>query len=57
MRNAYERREEYNPEGKCLKREWAIGPIAVWGIVTLVALFKGHALINLPSSLWDFFKW
>jgi len=55
MRNAYEIRETYSRERKCLRRERAIGPIVPWAIVALATLLTGKGLVNLPASLWQFF--
>ena len=51
MKNAYECKEEFSRNGKCLKRERAIGPI-----VALTAFLTGKALVNLPPSFWGFFR-
>jgi hypothetical protein len=56
MKNAYECKEEFSRNGKCLKRERAIGPIVVWAIVALTAFLTGKALVNLPPSFWGFFR-
>jgi len=56
MQKAYERREEYTCDGKCIRREWSIGAIVPWAIVALVALFMGNAFVSLPASIWEFFK-
>ncbi|HEY1183095.1 MAG TPA: hypothetical protein VGE89_02855 [Bryobacteraceae bacterium] len=55
VKNAYECREEYGRDGKCLKRERAIGPIVAWMIVALVALIAGKAL-GLPTVFWQALK-
>ena len=55
MRNAYESEEKFTPDGKCVERRRAIGPIVPWSIVALAALVAGKALVNLPPSFWDFF--
>jgi hypothetical protein len=54
VKNAYELKEFFNRDGKCLRRERAIGPIVVWAIVVLVALATGQ-LLNIPSAFWHFF--
>jgi len=55
MKNAYECREEFTPDGKRLvKRERAIGGIVVWGFVAVIAMLSGYAFI--PTSFWTFFK-
>ena len=56
MKNAYEFKVEYGQDGKCLRREWAVGPIAIGGVVTLFALFTGRAFVMVPSSFWQLFK-
>jgi hypothetical protein len=56
MKNAYEVREEFSRDGKCLKRERNLGPIVAWAIVALVALISGRAVIQFPPSFWEFFK-
>jgi hypothetical protein len=55
-RNAFERKEEYGRDGKCIKREWAVGPIVPWAIVALTALALGKGLFNLPPVFWESFK-
>jgi len=50
MRNAYEIRETYSREGKCLRRERAIGPIVPWAIVALATLLTGKGP-RQPSGL------
>jgi hypothetical protein len=59
MKNAYECKEQYTREGKCIKREWAIGPIVPWSIVALVGIIAGavagHAL-NIPAEFWHLLK-
>ena len=55
MKNAYECKEQFSREGKCLKRERAIGPIVVWAIVVLIAMATGQ-LLNIPSVFWHLFK-
>jgi len=54
MKNAFEFKEEFSRDGKCLKRERAIGPIVVWAIVVLVAMATGQ-LLNIPSACWHLF--
>lgn len=56
LKNAYECREEFNARGRCVKRERAIGPIVVWSVVALVALYSGQGLVTLPPAFWEFFK-
>ena len=56
MQKAFERGEEYTRDGKCLKREWSIGPIVPWAIVALVALLTRQALVSLPAPFWEFVK-
>ena len=56
MKNAYEYKEEFSPEGKRLKRELNVGPIVPWTIVALTALITGKAIASIPSSFWEFFK-
>jgi hypothetical protein len=56
MQKAFERREVYSPEGKCLWREWSVGPIVPWAIVVLAAEFAGKGLVSLQPSLWHFIK-
>jgi hypothetical protein len=56
MQNAYECKEEFGKDGKCLKRERAIGPIVPWSIVALVALLAGKALVSIPPSFWEFLR-
>jgi len=54
MKNAYEFREHFNGDGKCISRERAIGPIVIWAIIAIVAMATGHPL-NIPS-VWQYFK-
>jgi hypothetical protein len=54
MRNAYECKEEFACDGKCLKRERRIGPVVAWMIVALAALILGK---QIPSWFWQLFKW
>jgi len=35
MKNAWEYKAEFTPSGKCIKREFSIGPIVIWAIVTV----------------------
>jgi hypothetical protein len=57
VRNAYECKEEFGRDGKCVSRQRAIGPVVVWGLVTIVSLAMGRALVNLPPpSFWDFIR-
>ena len=44
MKNAYECKEEFTADGKCLSRDRRIGPIVAWAIVVIVALLLGQAL-------------
>lgn len=53
MKNAYEFEEEYTNDGKCHKRKRIVGPIVVWGLVAIIALFLGQAL---PSGFWQVLK-
>lgn len=55
MRNAYECKEEYGRDGKCVRRERAIGAIVPWSIVAVLALLLGKAL-TLPNDLWQALK-
>jgi hypothetical protein len=55
MNNAYECKETFSREGKCLKRERTVGAIVPWSLVTLAGLVMGH-FIQLPGSFWQFFK-
>ena len=55
MKNAYECKEQFSPDGKCLKRERIIGPIVPWMIVAILALLLGKA-IGLPVGLWGLLK-
>lgn len=55
MKNAYECKEKFSRDGKCLERERAIGPIVVWAIVILVAMATGQ-LLNLPAVFLHLFK-
>ncbi len=48
MKNAYEWKSEYSPSGKCIKREWAIGPIAIWAMVVIIV-----ALFGKPADIKD----
>jgi hypothetical protein len=53
VKNACECKVEYGRDGKCLKKEWAIGPIVPWALVAIAALLLGQAL---PVSFWQFLK-
>jgi hypothetical protein len=53
VKNAYEFEEEYTNDGKCHKRKRIVGPIVVWGLVAIIALFLGQAL---PSGFWQVLK-
>lgn len=53
VKNAYECKEKYNRDGQCLTRERVVGPIVVWAVVALAALFLGRAM---PTSFWQFLK-
>jgi hypothetical protein len=55
MKNAYECKEQFSRDGKCLRRERAIGPIVVWAIVVLIAMATGQ-LLNIPDAFWHLFK-
>jgi hypothetical protein len=55
MKNAYECKEQFNGEGKCLSRERAIGPIVIWAIVVLIAMATGQQL-DLPSIFSRLFR-
>jgi hypothetical protein len=44
MKNAYEYKEILDLDGKCLRRERAIGGIVVWAIVAILALLLGKPL-------------
>ena len=55
MKNAWESRETYS--GKNLtSRERVVGGIVVWGVVAIVALVLGRALVSIPPTFWDFLK-
>jgi hypothetical protein len=55
VKSAYECKEEFSSrDGKCLKRERAIGAIVPWSIVALAAIFTGYKL--LPPTFWSLFK-
>lgn len=56
MQKAYEWKVEYGRDGKCVRREWSIGPIVPWAFVALVALLSGKALVSLPLWFWPFDK-
>lgn len=55
VKNAYEVREQYGKDGKCIKRERIIGPIVVWAIVVLIAMAAGQ-LTYVPFQSWHLFK-
>ena len=52
MRNAYECREHYNKDGKCIKRERTIGGIVVFAFVVVVAIISGYSPA-IPSTVWQ----
>ncbi|HEY7414842.1 MAG TPA: hypothetical protein VH593_06595 [Ktedonobacteraceae bacterium] len=56
MRPAWEYKVEFSERGKCIKREYSIGPIVPWMIVALTALAIGAYLGVLPIGPWDLFK-
>jgi hypothetical protein len=56
MKNAFEYEIKLNQQGKPLQKRIVVGPIVVWAIFAIVAILSGRALLNLPASLWDFFK-
>jgi len=56
MQKAYEWKEEFNREGKCLRREWSVGAIVPWSVVSLVALIKHQAILSVPAAIWQLFK-
>lgn len=53
MKNAYECKEQFSKDGKCIKRERAIGPIVVWAIVVLIGMVTG---LNIPAALGNLFR-
>jgi hypothetical protein len=53
MQRAYERKRKYDATGQCREDEQSIGQIVVWGLVAIVALLAGKALVNLPPNFWD----
>jgi hypothetical protein len=55
MKNAYEHREQFSVDGKCLKRERKIGPIVAWMIVAILALILGKA-IGVPFNFLTLLK-
>ena len=55
MKNAYEMKEYYSKDGKCLRRERAIGPIVIWAVVALAAIIAGRTP-NVPTSLLHLLK-
>lgn len=52
LNNAIEVETRYNRDGKCIRRRWSIGGVVIWGIVMLVAILVGDAVI--PHGVW---KW
>ena len=56
MEKAYECREVFSPNGKCLMRERSIGAVVPWGVVAVVSVIAGKALGGIPPGLWEFFK-
>lgn len=53
VKNAYECREHYAPNGRCIKREKTFGPIVVWGVVVIALLAAGR---QIPPSSWQLVK-
>ena len=53
MRNALEFKAEYDPKGKCRKKEVNIGGIVIWAVVALTALYMGVRF--LPPGFWAWF--
>jgi len=48
VKNALEwKKEEHGRDGKCVKRELAVGPIVVWAIVALASLVLGKGLLSI----------
>jgi len=56
MHKAYERKEEFSSDGKCLRREWSVGAIVPWALVVLVAILRDVAMLPIPPSLLEIFK-
>jgi len=55
MHKAYEVKEEFSPDGRRLvRREWSIGPIVIWAVVAVAAIWRGQAI--LPANFWWVFK-
>jgi len=53
MSNALQFKAEYDPKGKCRKKEFSVGGIVIWGIVALVSLWTGASFI--PAGFWAYF--
>jgi hypothetical protein len=55
VKNAYEWKEHYGKDGKCISRERAVGPIVPWSIVVLAGMLLGQ-VFKIPSGFWQLFK-
>ena len=53
VKYAYEYKGEYDRQGKCLKKELAIGPIVPCAIILALAWLFGR---TPPDNLWQVFK-
>jgi hypothetical protein len=53
VKNAYEYKGEYDRQGKCLKKEFAIGPIVPFAIITALVWLFGR---TPPDNFWQLFK-
>ncbi len=51
MKNAYEREEEFSPEGKCLRRKTVLGPSVIAGLLALCGLLSGKP-IDWATWIW-----
>ena len=54
MKNAYECKETYSRDGKCVRRERAIGPIVVLAIILIIAMLTGTPVVGM--NVWQWLK-
>jgi len=54
MSNAWQYKAEFDPKGKCRKKEISIGSIVVWAVVIIIAIVLGA---KLPVSVWTSLPW
>lgn len=55
MKNAYECKETYTRDGKCVTRERTVGPVVIVAVVLILAMLTGQRL-EAFSVLWQFLR-